>query len=481
MHFKNFRYIKIVADEVCKKCNCTEGNTKVNCSNLQLTEIPHSLPWNLMELDLRRNKLSSLNKNSFENCFNLYYLNLRTNCISSIHPSSFRDAPITHLHLEKNILNLTSFTNILSPLNNTLTTLFIYKNHNISHRVFNNLHQLEELHVDGRLIDESGKSFSTLKSLKILRLYSDVGVIFNSTFMHFENITALSKLNLDGGGVLRVQFGAFTPLKALHSLDFSDNHGFTFHFVQRFLNSLSDDLEELILTNLISKDSLGVIQEEFFKTLSKKKKLKILKLDGNRLTYIPYNFSKYVKSLNYLDISKNRLTNVMFWPLHFFFLSNLTYINFDDQEKDSCPCDRLQNHQMPSYFEDPCKAKAIKDILPCTFPNRNKKGSWCGICPKHLKELHFSNFMKTENSTLPPVIVFGECQITAYFFRSNGLVKALGPVVIFRPVSDLLVTIDLGNNAMKCLAQDILKFSIERGLKVGKHLKLFLNKFFNYT
>ena len=426
-----------------------------------------------MELDLRRNKLSSLNKNSFENCFNLYYLNLSTNSISSIHPSSFRDAPITHLHLEKNILNLTSFTNILSPLNNTLTTLFIHKNHNISHCVFNNLHQLEELHLDGRLIDGFGKSFSTLKSLKILRLYSDVGVIFNSTFMHFENITALSKLNLEGAGVTRVQFGAFTPLKALRSLDFGYNRQLRFYLVERFLNSLSEDLEELILTSLIGKNakSNGRIKESFFKTLSKKKKLKKLKLDKNGLTYIPYTFLKYLQSLSYLDISKNRLTNVTFWPLYFFFLPNLTYINFDDQDNDPCPCDRLQDPQMPNYSGDPCKAKAIENILPCTFSMKNKKGPLCGICPKNLKEFHFSNFMKTRNLNLPPLIIFGKCQITAYLFRNNELRKALGPVVIFRPVSDLLVTIDLGNNAMNCFAPEMLKFSVERGLRVGKHSK----------
>ena len=395
----------------------------MNCSYLQLTEIPHSLPWNLKELDLRRNKLSSLNKNSFKNCFNLYYLNMRKNSILSIHPSSFRDAPITHLHLERNILNLTSFTNILSPLNNTLTTLFIHKNHNISHRVFNNLHKLEELHLDGSLIDGFGKSFSTLKSLKILRLYSDVGNITNSTFKYFKNITTLSRLSLMGARVTRVEDDAFTPLKALRSLDFSYNYGFTFLSVQSFLNSLSDDLEELILTHLItnSKNRNVQLQEGFFKILSNKKKLKILKLNINRLTYIPYNFSKYVQSLKFLDISNNRLTNVTFWPLYIFFLPNLTYINFDDQEKDPCPCDRLQNPQVRSYFKEPCKAKAIKDILPCTFHKRNKKRPWCGICPKHLNELYFSNFLKTENSTLPPLIVFGKCQITGYFFRSNGL------------------------------------------------------------
>ena len=77
--------------------------------------------------------------------------------------------------------------------------------------------------------------------------------------------------------------------------------------------------------------------------------------------------------------------------------------------------------------------------------------------------------MKTRNLNLPPLIVFGKCQITDYFFRSNGLVKALGPVIIFPPVSDLFVTIDLGNNAIKYLASNILKFSIERGLRVGKY------------
>jgi slit protein 2 len=70
-------------------CACDPAEKKVDCSRRGLTSIPTGIPDSTKFLDLRANKLTKIDANSFSNLHALEVLNLIENNISLIHPNAF--------------------------------------------------------------------------------------------------------------------------------------------------------------------------------------------------------------------------------------------------------------------------------------------------------------------------------------------------------------------------------------------------------
>ena len=435
---------------------------------MQLTEVPYPLPRNLNRFILKKNKLNSLDENSFSNCSKLEYLNLARNGISNLPFNIFRGVPITILYLQHNHLNLSLHNEVFLPLNHTLIELNIHTNSKLSHRVFNNLYELKSLHIDGDLADGFGESFSTLKRLQKLIISSRLSTLANSTFINFQNIS-LKNLTLAGAAITEIESEAFRPLKALTYLDLSYNSGLRFANLSHSLNGLSDGLQILMLTNIYGRYNPDTcLDEEFFKELSMKKNLTILKLNKNDLLEISNKMFIYIRSLEYLDISHNQLQYIGGWPLFVVLLVNLKFANFGEQVRKGLDRTHVGNVPVITYSENTCNAKDIKDVPPCKFPkSKGLKEPWCGLCPRNLTVLDLSRSRNDDVSVFPPSLIFGNCQISNYSYRNNEVKKAIGPIVVFRPVSVVPVTFDFGDNGMHCLSPEFLKISIVRGLRVG--------------
>ncbi|XP_076076626.1 toll-like receptor 1 [Mytilus galloprovincialis] len=166
---------------------CEVNVTYANCTNRNLTEIPETLPGNIIVLDLSDNRITEIRDNAFVNQNNLEMLYLRKNYINIIQDDAF--------------IGLESLK-ILSLAENNLKPM-IY-----SEKIFSYLQNLEELYLQRNLHSPDFRiplcsesickypdtSFSLLQNLKVLSMdlcaKSDFGI-------GFLNLTILQKLTFD--------------------------------------------------------------------------------------------------------------------------------------------------------------------------------------------------------------------------------------------------------------------------------------------
>lgn len=142
---------------------CEVNVTYANCTNRNLTEIPETLPGNIIVLDLSENRITEIRDNAFVNQSNLEMLYLRKNYINIIQDDAF--------------IGLESLK-ILSLAENNLKPM-IY-----SEKMFSYLQNLEELYLQRNLHSPDFRiplcsetickypdtSFSLLQNLKVLSM-----------------------------------------------------------------------------------------------------------------------------------------------------------------------------------------------------------------------------------------------------------------------------------------------------------------------
>jgi Leucine-rich repeat (LRR) protein len=294
----------------------------------------------LMDLDLSRNSLSSIDSKAFENTLNMRVLRLANNRLTEIHPSTFSSfSQLRHLDLSNNSISTIDGVTFfgcadlewLSLANNRLTALHspIFQNQsNLSYLdvsgnlitkiegevfyynvkletlllVSNNISEfnLSEFRKDNELshLDESGSRIKELDSLAILRLKT-LNLSRNSLqtlrSRSFSNLKQLRNLSLTGNNISEINDEAFCGLENLEYLDLSSNS------VKNISLSVFQDMLPQMGTNVSIRTCVP--------------KIRILNLSNNRIhffnfggyhTFITtYNISIIFSEIQLLDLSGN--------------------------------------------------------------------------------------------------------------------------------------------------------------------------------
>ena len=486
--------LKMISDEICSICQCFDDGDKVDCSNTGLTAVPSSLPKQLVFLKLSSNRIESVDRNAFSNCSSLKVLDLSSNNISFLPNKLFWNLgnSLTTLRLENNKLNLNPTPSIFRPLNFSLKILRIQKNKKIMHQVFDGLSSLEELHLDGNIIGGFGNSFSSLNSLKKLKIFPPLDNITEDTFENLRQCANLSVLDLCGTGVKSIDRNSFKPLEHLRSLNLSFNEKLSLENVSMTLDSMSNDTEELVLSGLIGNGRPTLtLTGQFAKQLGRKK-LRNLKLDRNNFIYMDRGFSISLKHLQQLDISNNRFSDVFGFIGFFFALTKLTSFSADNQSRrpysphppfdDSYEEEREKSSLGgdPDPTENPKTKKSSKEtqysketclastFQPCIFlvaPLISYK-SWCIPMARKLKVLHLSATLNELLDEYPPMFFVGDFNIREVNLADNGLRFLRGPFLVDRPKRENPLLMDFSYNNLLCFAPDAFTYSIRRGLVI---------------
>ncbi|XP_071115446.1 toll-like receptor 4 [Haliotis cracherodii] len=341
-------------------CDVTSVNSSflVDCSSRNLSEVPVNFPTNTSFINLRKNKLSTILNNSFQELSSVRVLNLSDNHISLLEANAFTGLPnLEELYLQLNALKLNHSSyppGIFNPLKKLKTLRMEYndpsENGSYPDMIFKPLVTLKELSIDTMKNPVFDGGFTSLRVLESLQFSGTLNgptcllqVIRNNTFSVFPG---LKRLNLRWCALRDVHKDAFKYLEFLEMLDLSQNGDFgvvnaveslqsltnknmTFIDISNVLKSYTrpwnDKLNDSILTwhklqalgNICVKElklsnndilviDIGDLALSIFSTCVEK-----IDVSGNRIAEIPNlrMIRKFRKLVN-LDISNQKLQGV---------------------------------------------------------------------------------------------------------------------------------------------------------------------------
>ncbi|KAM5164518.1 transforming growth factor beta activator LRRC33 [Mantella aurantiaca] len=342
---------------------CQLVSRMADCRNLQLLSVPEDLPSHIQEILLDFNHIEHVGKNTFQRYNSLVNLSLRSNSLTLLEKDIFQDtiqleslslqdntissdytqiaigllsaSSLKWLDLSKNNLN----GNMVTTLLKNLTSLeYLYLDYNVIMRlddsIFEGLHSLRELSLQGNYIYEiEERTFDHLKKLETLNLafnllpcIVDFSLIqlkaLNLSFNHIEWFLSqevdvdfqLEKLDISHNQLF---FFPFLPKHhRLHTLLLSDNN---MKFYSHLYDANSSFVDFLILDNNTSSTVTVNLWEGF--TSSNLSSLQIMDMSRNQFDYLPDDFLVNMTSLSELrlswncldtfDLSHGRISNVL--------------------------------------------------------------------------------------------------------------------------------------------------------------------------
>lgn len=352
---------------------------------------------NVREIDLSHNKLQFINKGLFNNFTNIRKLILSKNCINKIYENSFVGlTKLSALDLSEN--NLTSLTNVFSPLKNLQHLNLSRNNIQFIHDNYFNNWLLQHLDISyNNLIKVTPGALQQLPNLARLLLTDNphLGItqldtqLLVGTGRRLQQIDAsrtglcqvpeafthsVRFLSLVGNKITAIRCGDLDSYPLLQSLDFCDNK----------ISSIEDDslgrLEMLLFLNLNKNVLLNVprslpdglkylsINENIIKNLTKPDlkelpNLRILLLKSNQIEYIEDSIFDDLLSLEMLDLSDNPIkwlsSSTFDGPLSLRDL-RLCHLNLSVPEKDgSFPLSSPESVQMLHLQSSPGLARQL--------------------------------------------------------------------------------------------------------------------------
>ena len=227
--------------ERCKEhsvyqCNCLElkGGLLIDCSDRNMTRIPHAIPIRATALLLNHNCIEEVPNNVFENNTSLKHLDLSYNDISAVMINLFKDLhELQTLLIQNNKLRYTEDslpTNVFQHLEK-LSCLHIEQRGIISdiedYPTYSlvPLKNLRILFMDGLPNHALPRMFSHLEKLKTFVLSGITGrcnltSVTKESFVSLSHIEHLALLNCS---LIKIESGSFEEMKNLLSLNLSYN------------------------------------------------------------------------------------------------------------------------------------------------------------------------------------------------------------------------------------------------------------------
>ncbi|XP_063071016.1 leucine-rich repeats and immunoglobulin-like domains protein 1 [Engraulis encrasicolus] len=337
-----------LCEDVLCATNCTCTGNSVDCSNLDLTDIPHDLPGGTISINLSNNKLTAVNTDILSSLPNLQEVRLDYNQLTSIPSFGEASSRIVTLYLQHNkigsidgrkLAELTSLqtldlsnnditelrthcfpagpqikdlylssnkivhleTGAFDQLSGSLQILRLSRNRlmRIPVKAFQlpNLTQLELSR--NRLRQIEGLTFQGLSRLEVLKLQRNN--ISNLTDGAFWGLSKMRVLHLEFNSLKEVNSGSLYGLTSLQQLYLSNNSialvnpdGWRFCQKLRELNLSYNNLSRL------DEGSLAVLGD-----------LHTLRLGHNSISHINEGAFKGLKALRNLELDHNDISGTI--------------------------------------------------------------------------------------------------------------------------------------------------------------------------
>ncbi|KAM7357010.1 uncharacterized protein ACRADG_002539 [Cochliomyia hominivorax] len=235
-------------------CRCNPDTKTFTCWNSNLKSVPVTqvIPLNMVSIDLSRNALSTLHRDTFRGLTSLKVLDL-----------------------SRNQLDFLPFD------------------------IFHDLDSLSQLRIQGNFLDELDyRIFWKLRHLSLLDLSKNhLTNLHEQLFHHCQRLTLI---NLSDNKIRTFPPNLLRDQQILEELDMSRNE------LQFLKTGGMLKLEKLIVLDF-SSNSIASISEDFFAGLIS---LRTLILNNNQLTNISSTIFKNLNKLITLDLSMNRITKI---------------------------------------------------------------------------------------------------------------------------------------------------------------------------
>lgn len=272
-------------------CKCNGEVSVVECEGGKLDVLPIALNPALQRLDLRNNKIKSVDE-AFQFYKDLLYVDLSNNHFVTIQPNSFiYQERLQELYLNKNkisAINNSTFDGLKSLAILNLRENFIEE---LPKGLFSNLPKLEELNIGKNRIKKIDPlAFDGLVSLRVLYIDDNMlssvptesfNVLGSLAELHiglnafsylpnnaFKGLTTLSVLDLNNAGLSNISVNAFSGLNGLRNLNLVGNS------LQRIPTTQLSHLKRLEELT-IGQNEFTVISKDAFKGLVNLRKIDI--------------------------------------------------------------------------------------------------------------------------------------------------------------------------------------------------------------
>ncbi|XP_053569818.1 transforming growth factor beta activator LRRC32-like [Bombina bombina] len=454
---------------------CIQNSIDVSCQHLHIYTIPRNLTTGIKTLDLSHNFIQNLTIIPLSSLYTLLELNIGYNKVENIENKAFHNlSQLYSLNLIANILDKHYFAHkgifgslqtlkVLNLANNNLnsemvscylTNIFSLEKLDLSgntitslpSKLFNEVLQLSELDLSNNNIMEIEKgTFDSLKELRVLNLaLNSLHYIcsFNLPQLHFLNLSSntmgfffsnnshelyqLRNLDLSFNNLLH-----FPVLPKFHMIQYLNLSKNMMAAMTPSFNTTLDDLQDMSLyENIAQMDLYSAVQE----TVSTLSKLIDLDLSNNHLTTFPLNFLSKLRTLQNLNMAHNCLeyitnTSSIAEPVY----NQVDPISEVAVKLNSLRALDLQGNYLrsiPQWLFDIMPVIAnlnLKNnkIVICTNPHSKKENSSSNvyICTSFSKALHLNSLNLRGNSIkhLPPRVFQQTSLVSLDISENKGL------------------------------------------------------------
>ncbi|XP_039965277.1 leucine-rich repeat neuronal protein 3 [Bactrocera tryoni] len=303
-------------------CQCDDNTLVVQCGEGQLDVLPIALNPSIQRLVIRNNKIKTIDS-SIQFYAELTFLDLSSNHLMTIPQRTFAyQKKLQEVHLNDNkigaisnktfiglsavtVLNLRG--NLISELHlGTFTPLAKIEELNLGKnrigfvdpKAFDGLSQLRILYLDDNALTSVPDPVIFQAMSSLAELFLGMNTLLSVPAAAFQDVPALTRLDLRGAGLRNISHDSFKGLEALRQLDLSDNR---LTRIPTFSLSSLVRLEELAL----GQNDFEVIVEGAFVGL---KQLKRLEINGAlRLKRIMNGAFSTNGNLEFLNLSSNKM------------------------------------------------------------------------------------------------------------------------------------------------------------------------------
>ncbi|XP_078366424.1 uncharacterized protein LOC144650588 [Oculina patagonica] len=291
-------WLVVVCDGSCpKKCTCTpfgSSRVKVKCSDVK--QVPRDIPSNTVFLDLSKNSLEVIPKDTFQNLTSLKVIILNENRIRG---GFYLPKSVVRIEMADNLLSLSDLKTILKGLKRvfTLYIRFNFLGPNLTSDVFAGLDKMNYLHLQGCHLEniEDG-TFKAMKNLTILDLsWNQLSYLQPETLEGPADKLAL--LQLESNALRTILNRTFSRFTNLTRLDLADNQ----------LTSVPD-LSGVTTINVLRFQNNPIKKIARLATLSYVRWT--ITLTNNKIDYLPASVFQHVSVQKYIDLSVNMLQSI---------------------------------------------------------------------------------------------------------------------------------------------------------------------------